>query len=63
MPAPKRPKLNQEEQSALFVKTARELGADESEDAFNEKLGKVAKAKMPDNPKPSVRKKASSQTG
>lgn len=46
MPALKRPKLTPEEQSALFIKTARELGADESEAAFNEKLRKVAGAKV-----------------
>ena len=48
MPAPKRPKLTPEEQHAQFVETARQIGADESEAAFNEKLGKVARVKVPE---------------
>ena len=42
----KRPTESQEAQSERFIATARELGADESMEAFNEKLKKVAGAKV-----------------
>ena len=34
-------KMTLEEQSAQFIKTARELECDESEDALNDAIGKV----------------------
>jgi hypothetical protein len=34
-----------------FIDTAKELGYDESEAVFNEKLGKLARAKPTDTPK------------
>ncbi|MCW6511401.1 hypothetical protein [Lichenifustis flavocetrariae] len=57
--APKHPKPSetQEAQSERFIAMARELGADESEAAFNEKLKKVAGAKVTDPP-PNAEKKA-----
>ncbi len=43
-----------EEQSRKFIRAARELGCDESEEAFAEKLRKVAKAPAePRSAKPS----------
>ncbi len=35
-------------QSERFIETARQLGCDEDEAAFREKLGKIAKAKPTD---------------
>lgn len=35
------------DQHGEFVKTARELGCDESEDAFDRALGRIAKAPPP----------------
>jgi hypothetical protein len=42
------PKPSDEEQSRRFIETARELGCDEDEAAFDEKLRRIATAK----PKP-----------
>ena len=43
-PSPERPKkrkMTQEEQSALFIKTARAIGAGETEEEFERAFGKV----------------------
>ena len=43
---------HQQTQSDNFIETARALGCDESEERFNEVLGKIARAKpKPDAPK------------
>lgn len=38
-------KKDDEEQAERFKRTARELGADESEERFNERLKRIAKVK------------------
>ena len=44
-------KVKKSSQSEAFIKKARELGCDESEAAFEEKLGRSAKATTkPQNP-------------
>jgi len=43
-------------QKQKFTEKARELGCDESEAAFDERLRKIAKAKPTDEPKPKARK-------
>ena len=43
-------------QIAKFKQAARELETDDSEKRFNEKLGKIAKAKPAESPKP-IKKK------
>ncbi len=45
---PQKPKPDDPEQSKRFIETARELGCDEDEAAFDEKLRRIATAK----PKP-----------
>jgi hypothetical protein len=40
-------KKQPDEQRRAFVKAARELGCDESEEAFDRALGKIAKAPPP----------------
>ena len=42
---PKKAPDNSKSQRDRFIETARELGCDEDEAAFREKLGKLAKAK------------------
>jgi hypothetical protein len=49
---PKTPKPDDKPQSERFIETARELGCDEDEAAFEEKLRRIATAKLPRNPKP-----------
>jgi hypothetical protein len=44
-------KQGETEQSRRFIETARQLGCDEDEKAFDEKLKKIAKAKPKDAPK------------
>jgi hypothetical protein len=44
---PKRKELRPADQHREFVKAARELGTDESEDAFDKVLKRVAKAPPP----------------
>ena len=46
----KKPTSN-DDQGRRFIETARALECDEDEAAFKEKLGKIAKAKVPE-PKP-----------
>ena len=41
--SPLKKKMTPEEQSAQFIKTARELECDESEDAFKQALGVVVR--------------------
>jgi hypothetical protein len=43
-------------QHQRFMETARELGCDEDEVAFEKRLKKIAKAKPSDQPKPKGRK-------
>jgi len=50
-------------QIAKFRAAARELGANDNEKRFNEKLGKIAKAKPSDPPKKSKSKKDGWLTG
>ena len=47
MPASKKPKLSPEEQHARFVTTAKQLGCDESEEHFDDKLRKITKSEAP----------------
>lgn len=47
-PSPEKPakpkrKMTQEEQSALFIETARQLGVDEAGKEFEDAFGKIAK--------------------
>ncbi|MGY3034115.1 hypothetical protein ACVIIV_003285 [Bradyrhizobium sp. USDA 4354] len=42
-----KPKLSDKEQSERFMQTARELGVDESGEAFETTFRKIAKAKEP----------------
>lgn len=49
-------KLNAAAQKARFVATARELGADESVAAFEEKLKRIASVKPKHKPKPSKKR-------
>jgi hypothetical protein len=42
---PKKRKMTQAEQSKLFIKTARELGVDESEEEFERVFDKIVKPK------------------
>jgi hypothetical protein len=44
-PEPKKRKMTQAEQSKLFIKTARELGVDESEEEFERVFDKIVKPK------------------
>ena len=57
MPADKSPKLTSEEQHARFIETARQLGADEDETAFKEKLAVIARQKPKEPPKVKRNKK------
>jgi len=41
-PPPKKRKMTQAEQSALFIETARELGAGETEEDFEAAFGRIA---------------------
>ncbi|MGE0113611.1 MAG: hypothetical protein AB7T07_01810 [Steroidobacteraceae bacterium] len=43
--APKTPRMTPEQQSELFKKTAREMGADESPEAFERTLKRIAPQK------------------
>jgi hypothetical protein len=43
-----KPKSDEKQQSERFIEIARELGCDEDEAAFDEKLRRIAKAKPPD---------------
>jgi hypothetical protein len=43
----KKPKLTDKKQSERFKETAREIGADESGDAFNRVLDQLAPPKLP----------------
>jgi hypothetical protein len=52
MPTKPHPPNHKREQSDRFVETARELGCDEDETAFEEKLKKIAKRR----PKPAPEK-------
>lgn len=47
MPKANQRKMTPTEQHKLFQKTAREVGTDESEEAFDRMLGKIAKAPPP----------------
>lgn len=47
MPKHNAPALTPAEQHKLFKQTARELGTDESEEAFDKVLGKIASAPPP----------------
>jgi len=49
---PAKPKRDNPAQSEQFIKAARELGVDEDDAAFVEKLKKIAKAKPPAPKKP-----------
>jgi hypothetical protein len=55
---PKRKEIRSADQHREFVKAARELGTDESEEGFDKMLGKVAKAPPPK----SVQKRKRRQT-
>ena len=46
-------KQSETEQSRRFIETARQLGCDEDEKAFDEKLKKIATAKPSKNQNPS----------
>lgn len=48
-------------QHAEFVKAARELGVDESEESFDRVLGKIAKAPPPKSVQKRKRRKASAK--
>jgi hypothetical protein len=52
----KKPAEPQEEQSKRFIETARELGCDEDEAAFDEKLRRIATAKPKLPLRPKIRK-------
>ncbi len=52
MPASKRPKLSPEEQSKLFIDTAREVGASESEADFDVAIKRVTRSKSESSKKP-----------
>lgn len=45
-------KKDKNPQQDKFIEAARELGCDESEEAFNENLGKLATVKLESKPKP-----------
>lgn len=51
-----KPKLSDEEQSERFVETARQLGVDESGDAFEAAFNSVARHKVSSSPGSSGRK-------
>jgi hypothetical protein len=48
-PKTKRHKVDDKEQSKLFIETAREIGADEENSAADELIGRLAK--MPSQPR------------
>ena len=50
-------RVKPDDQAARFKQAAKEVGADESEAAFEEKLRKIANAKPDGQPKPSVKSK------
>jgi hypothetical protein len=50
-------KMTAAEQSAEFKRVARELGTDESPDAFDRVLGRIAPGKPAPPPEPKARKK------
>lgn len=50
--APKRRKMTQAEQSALFIETARELGAGETEEEFERAFAKILSTNRPEKERP-----------
>jgi hypothetical protein len=48
---------SEKDQRQRFIETARELGCDEDEAAFEEKLKRIATAKPKSLPKPKVRRR------
>jgi hypothetical protein len=55
MPARKPRDPNEKSQSERFIQMARELGCDEDEEAFLEKLGQIAQHKPKDKSKKSTK--------
>ena len=51
---PSRRKMTPEEQSALFIKTARELGVDETGGEFERAFEKIARSRPPASPEPNI---------
>lgn len=54
--AAKKPRNGDLSQAQQFLNAARGLGCDESENAFNAALGKIAKHKPPPDEKPKAKK-------